>query len=421
MNNRRIKLTPQKYFANFELSKFLEQSIPVLIGIFIFFNPFPHTTSIKEICYYLSIFVIVILILFKKIDFTFKTPLLLPFGLFILWSFLSIFFAIDKQNSIHDFYSHLIRYVILYFIIINFFNSKKNLVYLSRIIIISSNIFIIGGLFYYYLILQGKPHRFGVFTQASVNIVGVIAVFAFILALNHFRNEKHLYFRVFWAFSLLVLFIGLLMTKTRSIFIAILLSTIFFFYNNKKIMFIFLILMLLIYAISPAKNRYQFHNPRKMFTKLREDVRTKIDLLTLEVIKDYPIIGIGFGLQTYGKLDLEKYQKKLPQKYQQKVIIADPHNIALDIAVRLGIIGLILFFYIIFVFFKVCLIIVKHGKDDFAKHWGRCLATAFFSFLFIGFFHPVFSHMPETILCIIFSMLTIIWHFNNDPISKDII
>ena len=59
------------------------KSIPLLMGIYIFFNPFPHTTAIKEICYYLSVFMIVILILSKRIDFTFKTPLLLPFGFFI--------------------------------------------------------------------------------------------------------------------------------------------------------------------------------------------------------------------------------------------------------------------------------------------------------------------------------------------------
>ena len=125
-----------------------------MMGIFIFFNPFPHTTAIKEICYYLSVIIVTILILSKKIDFTFKTPLLLPFGLFISWAFLSIFFAIDKENSIHDFYSHLMRYVILYYILINFFNSEKRLIYLSWIIIISSSLFIVGGLFYYCFILE---------------------------------------------------------------------------------------------------------------------------------------------------------------------------------------------------------------------------------------------------------------------------
>ena len=146
--------------SNFNWLDLLIRSIPFLMGIFIFFNPFPHTTAIKEICYYLSVIIVTILILSKNIDFTFKTPLLLPFGLFILWSFLSIFFAFDKENSIHDFYFHLIRYIILYYILINFFNSEKRLVYLSWVIIISSSIFIIGGLIYYYFILEENLVKF---------------------------------------------------------------------------------------------------------------------------------------------------------------------------------------------------------------------------------------------------------------------
>ena len=56
--NNRIKFNIEKFVADFEVSKFLEQSVPVLIGIFIFFNPFPHTTAIKEIGYYLSVLIL---------------------------------------------------------------------------------------------------------------------------------------------------------------------------------------------------------------------------------------------------------------------------------------------------------------------------------------------------------------------------
>ena len=50
----------------FNIFDFLNQSVPVLMGIFIFFNPFPHTTAIKEISFYLSVVIVVILILFKR-------------------------------------------------------------------------------------------------------------------------------------------------------------------------------------------------------------------------------------------------------------------------------------------------------------------------------------------------------------------
>jgi len=418
-----IELLMAKTKTNFNWFDLLIWSIPFLMGIFIFFNPFPHTTAIKEICYYLSVIIVTILILSKKIDFTFKTPLLLPFGLFVSWAFLSIFFALDKENSIGDFYSHLIRYAILYYILINFFNSEKHLLFLSWIIVISSSVFTVGGIIYYYFIL-GKSLLatlgFNSFDQISPNVVGVIAVFAIFLALNHLRNDNHLYHRLFLAFSLLALFIGLLMTQERSSLLAIFLAVIFFFYKSKKRMFVFLILMLMISAISPIKNRLHFFKPKEIYINVRNDVRLKMNYLTLEVIKEHPIIGIGFGLQTYSKLDLERYQKGVPKKYQQEKIVADPHNIVLDIAVRLGIPGLAFFFYIIFIFLKICRNIIRHGKDNFMKNWGRCLAACFIAVFTIGLFHPVFSHMPEVVFCTIFSMTTIIWRLNNKHLSKNV-
>jgi len=412
--NNRIKLNSQKFIADFELSKFLEQSIPVLIGIFIFFNPFPHTTAIKEISFYLSVFIVLILIISKKIDFSFKTPLMIPFGLFVFWSFIGLFFALDKENSFHDFYSHLLRYIILYFILTHFVNTKKRLIHLSWIIIISSSIFIVGGLFYFYFILENSLSlRFGTtnaITQTGHNIIGVIVSFAFVLVLNQLHNENSLYFKVSLAFSILTLLIGLLMSQTRSSLVAVFLAVIIVLHKNKKWMFVFLSLILMIVAISPIKKRIQLNGSGS--DNMLKDVRIRTNFATLEVIKEYPIFGIGFGLQTYGKLDLTKYQKRLPMKYRD-YIFPDPHNMVMDIAVRLGIIGLVLFFYIIFVFFKMCWDIIKHGKDNFTKNWGRCLAAAFIAVSVIGLFQPIFSHMPEVVICTIFSMTTVVWRLNN--------
>jgi O-antigen ligase len=142
-NSQSLKLIDEQ-----KLLGFLYYSVIVLMGVFIFFNPFPHTTAIKEICYYLSVLIVFVLLAYKKIELSFKSPFAYPVGLFVFWAFIGIFFALNKENSIHDFYSHLIRYIILYYLLINFFNSKKRLVGLSWIIIISSTIFAVGGLFY---------------------------------------------------------------------------------------------------------------------------------------------------------------------------------------------------------------------------------------------------------------------------------
>ena len=412
--NSRIIKNSGKFAEDFKLSKLMEQSIPILIGIFILFNPFPHTTAIKEICYYTSLIFTIILISTKKLQLDFKSPLMLPFGLFVFWALLSIFFAIDKKNSIHDFYAHLLRYIILYYILINFFNSKKSLIYLSWIVIISSCIFIIGGLFYnYYILGKDLSSRFGIFTQVSVNITGIISVFAFTLSLNNLFYEKHLHHKIISIIMLATLFIGLLMSQTRTSIVALFLSIFVLSFSNKKLGAVILSLLLIAFAIAPKNIKKQRFNINSEVFMKRLNISKRLNYISYEIIKDYPITGIGFGLQTYGKLDLEKYQKRLPKKYQEKKIIGDPHNMVMDVAVRLGVVGL--------VFFKMCWYVVKKGKRKFFKDWSRCLAACFIAVSVIGLFQPIFSHMPEVVICTIFSMITIIWRLNEESISKDVV
>jgi len=417
-NGYHIKSQPLKININFQIFQWLNKGVPVLIGIFIFFNPFPHITAIKEICYYLSVSIVIILFSFKKNDISFESPFLIPVGLFFIWTFLGLFFAIDKNNSIHDFYAHFIRYILIYYLLINYFKSKKNLIDLSWIIIVSSSIFSVGALYYYYFILEKTlSQRFTGFNQVPINVIGIMTAFSAILCINNFLNDTKLFRKLIFIICFFLAVFLIALSQTLSTFIAMCLAIIIIFSNNKKMLIAVLTALLIIFILTPLKDRIVSHYNRPLI-----GLRVSINYTTFEVIKEYPIMGIGFGMETFGKdLDLKKYRERVPEKYRENYIYNDPHNMFFDIAVRLGIIGFVLFFYVIFVFFKMCWDIIKYGNDDFIKNWGRCLAAAFFSFLFIGFFHPVFSHKPETILCAMFSMLTIVRRLDNERISKDIV
>jgi O-antigen ligase len=183
----------------------------------------------------------------------------------------------------------------------------------------------------------------------------------------------------------------------------------------KEISFYLSGFFLIIVAVTPFKNRFSFEN-------LLHNERIPNYYITYEIIKSYPIFGIGFGMQTYGEdINLEEYREKIPSKIKSipAPTLGDPHNMVLDVAVRVGVFGLALSFYIVFVFFKMIWKIVINGKDKIIKNWGRCLAAAFIGVSFIGLFQPIFSHMPEVVFCIIFSMTTIIWRL-DDHVAKDI-
>lgn len=390
----------------------MNQSVPVLIGIFIFFNSFPHTTAIKEICFYLSLFIVLLLIFFKETDFSLKTPLSIPFASFVVWAFIGIFFALDKGNSIHDFRTLLLKYLVLYYLLVNFFNTKKRFEILSWVIIISAAVFSAGAMIYFYLI-SGYPisTRLGLtFLELHVDYIGFVTLFAILLSLHHIPREANSYGKVVLIICLLVTSMATLLTQSRGTLIAAFFAFIVLFPQNKKTLIVFLVLFLIGVGITPGlKNRLAI-------TNILNAPRIGINLTTYEIIKSYPIIGIGFGMETYGNkklLDLEKYNARVPSKYGQQVIITAPHNSLLDITVRTGLVGLALYIYILFTFVRMGWKIIRYGKDDFIRGCGLCIMAGFVGIFIQGIFADGMFGPQAIVLYTIFAMMTILWHLDE--------
>ena len=394
-------------------TKFLTRSAPVLIGIFIFFNIFPHTTAIKQISFYLCVFIVLLLIIFKKRDFTFKTPLTLPFVVFILWSGLSIFWALNKDSSLHDFYAYLLRYLALYYIVINFFNSKRQFIALTWVIIISVSIFSIGGLICFAHTNNILESRFG-FKHADINIIGATSLPVVLLMTHHLTGEKiKPYWKVLLIFLLSGTFMATLLTYSRGTYVAIIASFIVLFWNNKKRLFVSLLLIMIflggLYAGSAGfKSRI---NGNAIFN----NARLLIWHTSLEMIKDYPITGFGWG----GGGDIFKenwvvYNDRLPDRYRFKAFpFCHPHNLLLDITTRIGLVGISLFLYIALRLVKMNWEIIKNGKDNFISGWGLCLMAAVVGMFVIGMFDNILRHTPFCTLSILFAGITILWNLNK--------
>lgn len=386
--------------------------VPILLGVLLFFNPFPHTTAIKEFSFYVSVVIVVILILFRKIEFSLKSPLTLPFVLFTVWAFIGIFFALDKENSIHDFMTHLVKYIVMYFIVMNFFKSRKNLTYLSSIIIISTALFSAVEFFYFYVI-SGESFSTKLVTglpEIPVNWVGYLTVTATIFGLHQvITKDNNIYITIVYTVSLCSLTVLTFLTQTRSSLAALFLSVIILCYDRKKFLFLLLGILIIITLISPIQKRF-FH--ANLITSLRLDIHST----TFEIIKDFPIFGIGFGMETYRNgdvIDLEAYNRKVPEKFRQPAIHNDPHSMLTSIWVRTGYVGLILFLYILFVSFRMCWHCIRWGTDAFITGWGVCLASVLMTLIIIGFFEPFFSHTIEVLFYTVLGMTAAIWHINT--------
>lgn len=398
--------------------KFLAGIIPVLLGIYLAINPFPHKTAIENISFYASVLFVLILLGFRKMTFHFRNPLSLPFALFAAWSFIGLFFALDKGNSIHDFYAHLIQYLIFIYLLINFFPSEKYFSYLIWIAIASSTLFALWVMIYFYGI-QGYPlnTKLGLVSidELSSNIIGTLTLFPMVFSLGWLIRERDPYRKAAAFACFAILGVATLATMARSALIAMGMALMIMFpllFKNKRF-FIFLITLLLIALIAmPVRGRF---TPSNLIEKLQETDRLKIALTYIEIVKDYPLIGIGFGMQAYGEDGLvNKYNARLPVKYQQWPVPAKaPHNILIDVAVRTGITGLCLFLYVVFSFAKMGTGLFKNSRSPFVREWGLCLLAAFAALFVQGLFENTLSGPPAIILYTIMGMMIILWRLDR--------
>jgi O-antigen ligase len=393
----------------------LNWSVPILLGIYIFCRPFPHTTAITNSSFYLAMIIALVLIFFKQVNCIFKTPLTYPLMIFLLWSALSILWSLNRGNSINDVRGHLLNHIVLYFLLVNFFHTKKMFNSLAWIVVASATFFSIAGMLYYYVILDSPvTTRLGflvnqsinVSTELPVNMIGTLTISAIIFCQYFFVREHRFYMRIVIASCGFLTFMAIFLTQSRGTLVSLIITaTILLFIKNKKIVPFFLIAMVIVIISSPLKSNLNVSSLLERF---------KINYVTMEVLKDYPILGIGFGMQTFrDNIDKEAYINKIPAKYRP-VNIDSPHNLLLDITLRLGLVGLVLFLTIIFVFGKICWEIISNTKDKDISNRAFYVTCAFIAYFIMGIFEPVFLFKASAIIFYIFlAMITTLWRLNQ--------
>jgi O-antigen ligase len=398
------------YFSQKTILSSINHLIPFLLGIFLFLSPFDHTTSIKEICFHLSIFLTLLLALFKKTHFSFRTPLSIPVFLFVFWSFLSTFWALDRQNSVHDFRVLLLNQVMLFFLLVNFFNSKKRFLYLTWVVVFSATAFTASGLFYNYIVLGNSlTDRYSatLSSEFPINFMGTLSVLSIVLCLHYLFSEIRLSYKVMFVFCLLPPIAASFLSQSRGTLFALFIAvTMHLIFKNIKLLLVFLLSIFVIFTFTPLKKRLDL-------TSLQR--RIQINRVVLEVMKDFPFTGIGFGMENFRRnLDLNKYIERVPPKHRTSSI-EYPHNILLCIAVRTGIIGLGFFLLMFYVSIKMIWQIMTRGKSIYMRRWGHTIFSGLAAYYTIGIVEPLFVFRTSaTVFYTLMAMATIIFRLNRD-------
>jgi O-antigen ligase len=390
-------------------------AVPVLLGIYVFLNPFPRKTAIELICFYGAAAFALALVVSGRVRWSFRSPLAVPFLLFLVWCVLGLATALKLDNSIHDVYAHLVQYLVLFYLLFHFFRTPGRFTILCWIVAGSGFLLAVGVMNYFYWFAGNPIHeRLGImlpfmeFIPGYLSYTSLVAVFVMIHLIG---TVRHRLLQALLGLCLVGTALATALTQSRATFLAVLASAFVFSLRSRRSWLVWGLIVLVIAAMVPSMKE------RMSGSELLRDGRIKIAMITFEVIKDYPLLGIGYGMLTYGdpaSLDLAKYNARLPEKYQQHhpggIFWGSPHNTYLDIAVRTGLVGLALWLLILLVAGRMAWQTMKRDPGGGIAGAGTCLLAALVGIAVQDFFMDGMLGPQIVLHYILFAMIAILWH-----------
>ena len=315
-----------------------------------------------------------------------------PLFSYLLWGCFSLIWSINVYSTIL-FIPLFLSGPIILFIINNSIREQKSIDRLLLIIIVVGFCFGIYGILQYYGIDFrvwerdiGRQRVMGVF--GNVNYFAEYLIFPLSLSIGLILSKNKIFNKFFLILGLLAMGLALLFTFTRGSYLAIAITIpmmLFLYFKSAKnekdkkfyMKIALLFLLLTIIAIALIYVPHPLNKKGTTLGKLRS--RVTIETLTSDssilnriaiwkytwmMIEDYTLLGSGLGTYAYHTL---KYQTEFfdignNRDIYSHVKAVQAHNEYLQLWSELGIIGLLLFLWTIFAYYRN--IFINIGKVD---------------------------------------------------------
>lgn len=386
------------------------------LTLFVFLNPFPDVSPLTNAFFYTALYSALIFALFlplapaAKPDF--RSPLGLPLIFFLLWALVGTLGSADWGDTLQYVNRYLSRFLFLYFMLISFFTRKEHFLALVWTFLLSTALFSLGAILYIY-VLSANPLSFRLYlNDIHTNPIAQCCMFGTLLALCYFPMARKWPEKAVLLICFLSTFSAVMLTYSRAALLALGTGCLFLIFNSKfkkPLIIASLIIFsgsIVLFNISPSQQE------RLSFDFVRKDERIKIYATACEMIKERPFAGFGYGTEAFWK-NFNKYNQRLPREFINDRAVPHPHNVLLDIVIRLGLVGLALFFWILFRAFKMGRDLMTRGGDPFLRQWGTAITACLIAFLTVGLFGDLLSRRNSVILYSILAMMTILWKLHR--------
>ena len=324
--------------------------------------------------FYLSIINIVFLFFIDSskylnlFKFIFKFKFVKAYLLFVLFSFLSIFYAINVSLSLVDFSRIITTFFIFYNLSYLFFVSSINISYLFYFLSVS--LFISFFYSYFPLIDFLKTNSFDMldFSKLPNSLKGFTGnknVYAFSCVfyssfIYYLLNNKNIYLKIIASFLLILLYTTVVLLASRAALLSLLFTSILYvlyYVFNFKDNFKTLILLIIPILLSYFSVTYFTSSNFNIVSKIQSisptaDTSTNYRIIlwenAIDYITNHPIIGCGIG---NWKVESLPYWRDQLTGY---VIPYHAHNDFLELSAETGLFGGLSYIFIfIFIFYGI--------------------------------------------------------------------
>ncbi|MCX5695238.1 MAG: O-antigen ligase family protein [Candidatus Omnitrophica bacterium] len=320
-----------------------------------------------------------------------KTPVSIPFLLLIAIALVSFINSVNIKSSIQGI-EKLLKYGFLFLIMVAEIKDKKHV---QRIVVaIIAGLFLASADGFYSLIFgkdlfNGEPPQFVIglsriraaFPHTNI-FGGYLTLFLALpisLALYYLKGRKKVLVSIVSAFVLY----ALIYTFSRSAILGAWVAVLFMALIKKdKIILLLLLLSVILLPILIPRNIANWASKQaSVWQIVFDDTRLSIYRTSLNMIQHHPMIGVG--VNTYC-LNFQKYKV-----YESEDYTGDTqwyaHNIYLHMAGEIGLTGLLIFIWLLFIVFKYWAYFYRRvNGDEFLKTCSLGITAGLVAFLING-------------------------------------
>ena len=407
-----------------------EKIIHTSLFIYLFLLIFPHTTTLREISFWIAAICCVLLRLRKSEPFIPLNPIVISLSIFIGIAFISSVIGMEPLENLKRFKGELLIPFLLFLITATEYKTlqKAKSLFIAPVIAFAAyTVLVIGESFNYgFVYFWDRATRQNLWLDGY----GQIGITIFPITLGMFLLNKDKWFKYsFLFFGIIEL--GILMayrsfTVSLSAVSVLLLWVVFVRPRKYRLwMTIFISLFLFITGLllyshrdHPAVKEYRTKLekiadiPGEFMSEGGFSNRMPAWKAAIDIIKDKPILGYGWGIKKFKELVyqekfLERWRESKPSVYEfYTVTVKDtffpPHNLFLEIVVQSGLLGLVAFIIFIGIYlFSLIKETLRRSSETDNNFSVILIGGTFLSFMIMNLMNDELGNVSGKILFVV--------------------